>query len=1060
MSKSRQIGVPRLEPELLNHVRVEFREHGIRAAGFLEAAWQLLDAQQAPAPKLGELVVYCIREALTEIPKASGILDQHRWKDLSRKVVESARRYRMAAKIPDEGSADTLGELLASVDALDEFHKEGGVHKGRLLSLMIQRAGVEPLLSGTTPIHEYQRLLNRLNGALHTSCTVDGARGLWLETVALLRQLFLPPEVRNRELDKIALRSDPSESDMTDVLDLAGTSIHLRRFLEKIESPRWLWLFEASGALNSGTGDLWWSACLAAVRLAPTYGDEALSWLSEMHDKHTNELERIRPIAHAAYQLGGSALRILLEIVRRYPEDDRVVLTGRKAVLELEVSDRMVEDLADVLLNENSWYTMILPEDIVSHIVVGVNEHNACDRIELLSFKLNTVPEDDLVLFDFRYDRCGRIANGPVQFRDDRSSVLLNALTEAVRAAREGVLAAELLDATGGLSDLLQARMRAWILARSPYAAPDTIAAELERAMASRKSTGDDIALIDRAVQVCDRIVLKDICRVALGNAPSVRHVSLALRSDQPPPDPWMRARTWVALLPADLAESWIGPCQVLAGKFGELRRNDLLSNRRVEAAWAESPISVTDLKLLSPEEAAQRIAGWRPAPTDWLGGARELARTLNTLVKEDPEGWVSEPVSIATKLRHPIYISHYLQALAKLAAEVVLPVAGLLDVIQMALAEPWSAVSLGHDSVDHDWYQAQRYAVDLIGQLARADADFGDRADEAWDVINTVARDISQPTWGSQEKDPLHRAINRRCTLAFDAARLFVTAEMRASQPPRPGFENLLTFGLRLEGNDGSEYRAILAPRIGWLCHSLPEWTEANAEYLFGGEAPEGLAQLTVDLAIQWGQPNRWLLATYPEMIRDAAGRQVKRALLHIFIGMLWGLPDYEIESVVHFLETHPHLTSSAGITLSSLIRDSQTDPRFTDIAVDLWRVLLESEVSFLLASFGWMYRAASLPTDLWADLTLETLGKLDRTDVDTPWVHEVAKRAMSTPVTVTKLALLDRLIRRERSDHWALRHIADNIQGFLATASSLASTDEYQRLRTALLERGMIDE
>ena len=1062
ISKDAPISVPRLEPELLNHVRVEFREHGIRAAEFLEAAWQLLNAQQAPAPKLGELVAYCIREALTEIPKSSDIPANRRLGELSREAVASAQRYRMAMDLPDEGRSSALDDLLSAIDALDIFHRKGNtVHQARLIALMIQRAGVEPLSSGTTPVVKYQRLLDRINVAVHTSCSADAALGLWLETVALLRQLFLPPEVRNRELDKIALRDDPSESDMTDVLEMAGTSVHLQHFLKKIESPRWLWLFEASGALNSGTGDLWWSACLAAVRLAPTYGDEALSWLGEMHDRHANELERIRPIAHAAHQLGGSALKVLLEIVRRYPEDDRVVFTGWDAALELDASDHMVEYLSDVLLNEKGWETMLGPDDLVSHLVAGVNRQNALRRIKLLCFKLVAVPENDLVLVNFRYDRCGRIADGPAQFHEDRSSVLLNSLTKAVRTAREWLSAAELLNATGRLPSPLRARMRAWILASAPDVAPDTIAAELERAMASRKSTGDDVALIDRAVQICDRMVLKDVCRVALGNSPTVREVGLALRSDQPPPDQWMRARTWVALLPADLAESWIGPCQVLAGRFGEPIRDYLLASRRVEAVSAESPISMEDLKLLPPEEAAQRISDWRPAPTDWLGGARELARTLDTLVKEDPEGWVSEPVSIATKLRHPIYISHYLQALATLAAEMVLPVASLLDVIQMAMAEPWPAVALGRDSLDYDpdWHQAQRYAVNLIGELAKADADFGDRADEAWAVIETLARDISEPTWGSQDMDPFNRAMNRLCTLAFDTARLFVAAEMRESRPRRPGFKDLLVFGLRQEGNDGSEYRAILAPRIAWLRHFLPDWTDANAEYLFGGQAPKGLAHLTIDLAIQWGQPNRWLLETYPEMIRDAAGRQVKRALIHLFVGMLWELPDYEIDSVVHFLEAHPHLATDAGLQITSLMRDGHIDPRFVDIVVNLWQALLESEVSSLLASFGWMCRAAALDTDRWAHLTLETLGKLGKTDVRTPWVYEVAKRAKSPPATVTKLALLDRLIR-ERSDQWALRHIADNIQEFLTTASSLEGTDEYQRLRTALLERGMIDE
>lgn len=430
--------------------------------------WRRRGVDSLSVPKLGELVAYGLREALTEIPKASATADDNRWRELSRVVVESAERYKMTTELWDEGSAGALDDLLASVDDLKSFHKEGRkVHEARLIALMIQRAGVEPLSSGTTPVLAYQGLLDRLNVAVHTSCTVDDARGFWLETVALLRQLFLLPEVRNRELDKIALRDNPSESDMADVLDMAGTSIHLRRFLEKVESPRWLWLFEASGALNSRGGDLWWSACSTAVRLADTHRDDVLFWLSKMHDKYVNELERTLPIARAASQLDGRALDVLLKIVRRYPEDDRVVFTGLNAALKLDTSDPMVEDLADVLMNESSWKHLVVADRLSAHLVAGIDERNALGRIKLFCFKLNNVSDHDLVLGLLR-EPPGSIADGHSVFPYDRSSILLGSLTGAVRAAWEWLPAVELLESTSSLPETLRDRLRAWILAYAP----------------------------------------------------------------------------------------------------------------------------------------------------------------------------------------------------------------------------------------------------------------------------------------------------------------------------------------------------------------------------------------------------------------------------------------------------------------------------------------------------------------------------------------------------------------------------------------------------------------
>ncbi|MYC84655.1 MAG: hypothetical protein F4X18_03945 [Acidimicrobiia bacterium] len=1059
----------RLEPELVDHLRREFGPHGCRAVEFLQTAQCLLEAEPVAVSKLGELVAYCIREALTEIPKASGTPDDRRWKELSREVVEARKRYRIAPEFEDESRAEALDELLSAIDRLAEFHRrDPEVHRGRLIALMIQRAGVEPLSSGTDPVVAYQTLLECVASALHGSCTVADACEYWWESVALLRQLFLPAELRHPELGELARLDTPSDSDLVTVLRLAGTPIHLQRFLREVTSPRWLWLLEGSGVLNSGGNELWWSAGSAAVRLADTHRDKMLCWITAMYDRHGNVLERARAIAHTAYRLDGSALGVLLTIVRRYPDDDRVALSGVRAALELDASDRVVEDLADVLMNEATWDRVIVAERLVSHLADGVDEENGLRRIELLCFKLKKVTDDDLVLGLLR-DPQGSIAEGHSLFPHDRSSVLLGCLTTAVRSAWDWLPASDLLDHTSSLPDPLKGRLRAWILACAPHVDPGAIMAELAQAITSRDATGDDIALIDRAIQVCDHTVLVNGCRIALGDAPTDAEVRRVLGSRQPLPRSWMRAETWAALLPADLIESWQTLCRLLAARYGELRREDLLRRDPVRAVRVGSPINAEELGSIPPDQAAERVARWRPEPGDWNVSALELARTLRALVKEDPSAWVSEPEHIVRKLRHPLYINHYLQAAAELAADMPLPVADLLDVVQLVRSEPWPVVPLsrGRLEQDHGWQGAHRSSVTLIDEWIKAEVDFGDRTDEVWAIIESAARDPSDPSWGSDDRDPMSRAINRSRTRAFETTIRFVAAELRASRPVRPAFENLLEFGLRLGGGDGAEYRAILAPRIAWLRHVMTEWTDANLDLLFGALAPDGLAQTTIDLAIQWSQPNRWLLETYPEMIQDAVTRRVGRAMSHLLVGMLWELSAYRVEAVVGFLvaeletdpddeaEPHPTLVSGAGMDLSTLIRDDETDQRYVGVAVALWEALLESEVTSSLEGFGWMSTATALDTDHWAELTLATLGKTGRR---ISWEHQVAERAMSQPVTTTKLDLLDQLIRGQ-DEHWVLRHIADQIDDYLASATNLEATDEYQKLLTALLERGLID-
>ena len=64
-----------------------------------------------------------------------------------------------------------------------------------------------------------------------------------------------------------------------------------------------------------------------------------------------------------------------------------------------------------------------------------------------------------------------------------------------------------------------------------------------------------------------------------------------------------------------------------------------------------------------------------------------------------------------------------------------------------------------------------------------------------------------------------------------------------------------------------------------------------------------------------------------------------------------------------------------------------------------------------------------------------------------------------MSQPPTTTTLEILNQLIRGQL-EPWDLRYIADHIANYLRTATDLAATDEYQRLRTTLIGRGMIDD
>ena len=411
--------------------------------------------------------------------------------------------------------------------------------------------------------------------------------------------------------------------------------------------------------------------------------------------------------------------------------------------------------------------------------------------------------------------------------------------------------------------------------------------------------------------------------------------------------------------------------------------------------------------------------------------------------------------------MRHPTYISHYLDALASAASEHELPVGDLLDVIKLVRTHPWPVEPLADDRRDYDtdWRETEQAAVGLIKALADTDSGFDGRAEEAWTVLASEASDRSEPSnivSISTGPDPLNSAINRPCTRALEAVISFVAHEYRSSGAVRPEATSLFEDGLRLIGTDGAEHRAVLASRIGFLLYVLPEWTETNRDLLFGPQAPDGLGQLSIEQAIEWSHPNRWLLENFPEAVRNAVRDDAERAMEHMIIAMLWGCPGYSVQETAAFLRTSPDLVSKSGHALGCVIDDTDADQRFVDVAVDFWNTVLDTETGAAIEGFGFLSRVTAMDTEVWEELTLRTIRSADgRIDGS----HGIAKRLAASHPTATGLALLNEMVRG-RLEEWDRLSVAEEAAAILSRANDLQETDDYKRLRTTLLERGVIND
>ena len=1051
----------RPEPELLDHLRVEFGLHGHRAADLLLDAHTHL-ASGTPTLRFREVVAHCLREAMKSILASAGPGEAGRWRHLSREVVDARTRYGLAVGLPGEDADGALRDLLARIDGLSRFHdEEHGLHEKRLIEVVVSRTGTAPLSAGANPVRDYQDLLDRLDTAAHGGEISESAVDLWEECVAILRLLFLPPAIRHEELERIAQITHPTRIDTQAVLGLVSSPGQLQYFLGKIASPAWLEALGAAGVLDPTDANGAWPAHAAVARLAEHHPVEVTAWLENMYQLHCATPTCSVQIAAAARAAGGPTLGLVLTAVRDNPEHHGIVRMGVRAAEQADASDALVEDLADLILNANSWAAALFVNPLLDQMATGINEDNSQRRIAILVYKIRSLPDDDRLLRRLRWQPSGSVADVPRSARDDRSRLLLSCLLRLLENAWAWTSASDLLDAIGMLPDnSLRQRLRVWVLANAPDVDPRLVVDEIEHAISSRAPTGDDVALLDRAATDCDPSIFAPRWSEALGAAPDVEQAGRALGADDVP-DGWLRALRWVPLLPAQAASAWVTACDILAARYGRATRDSLTGRPPEAAQFAVSPIDGEELRSLDPDVAAVRVAEWRPAPTDWLGGAHEIARTLESVVGDNIEAWVSAPIRTVVNLHHPTYISRYLYAVTSAASEHELPVGDLLDVIKFVRTNPWPVESLADNRLDYDtdWRGTEQAGVVLIKALADTGQGFDGRAEEAWAVLMAEASDRSEPSnivSISTGPDFLTSAINRPCTRALQAVLSFLAYEYRSSGTVRPEATVLFEEALRLGGTDGAEHRAVLVSRIGFLLHVLPDWTEANRDLLFGSQAPDGLGQLSVEQAIEWGHPNPWLLENFREAVRNAARSDTEHAMEHMIIAMLWECPGYSIQDTVAFLRTSPDLVSRSGQALGYVLDGAEADSRLVDVAVEFWEAILNTETGVAVEGFGVLSAVDAIDTEAWEDLTLRTIraaeGRID-------WSHGIADRLAASHPTPTGLAILNELIRG-RLDEWDCLYVAEKAADILPRASDLQETDDYKRLHTTLLERGFIDD
>ena len=1045
-----------VEEGLLERLRLEFGE---RVVGFLDTARGLLNSG-FNVPRLGETVAYCLREALQAVLD-SGWARSGEWRNLSDGSLRTDGRHDIGENRPGGGTVDGGGQLSLAADGAGGRPGEGVSRAGRqLIAVVIGFTGGAPLPG---QVERFTELRDEANDGLHGDLSLSEACELWSRCLRLLEQFFMAPERRRAEIERLARIESPSGGDRDSVVGLLRGSDHVRLFFANVTSPVWIAVLDGSELIGpfedmemSG-----WPALSAVKRLSPEYPEDTGNWLASMYDRYIvggngEGPLRARSLTLAALHADPPALGVVLRALRDYPTDRNIVLRGVRAVRKIPPADSLVADFADMLLGDSCWKAWPHSESVVERLVEGINASNALGRIELLCYKIQA-SDNTTTTISLEQSRGSvvDIANDP-PYRD-RLFVLVRGLIDAISKGRNRLTTAEVLAVLENkrFPRGLAGRFRAWILAGSSDTDHDLLIGEIEQAIGSQAPTGDHLLLIDRVVEECDPASYVSRWRDALGAGPDVDKVERAVAADQLLPGSWIRAWRWAAVLPGEVSVGWSALRDALATRYGQPDREEY-EYRRPRAERVTSPITVEELQMHRADEAARRIAAWRARSDEWRlthAGARELGRSLETLVKDNPGEWTSDPVRIATALRHSTYINHYLRALGAVATS-QMPINELVDLIGLVRTHPWEVEVLGEGkfAYDSDWSGAEEAAVELIESLARNDADFGDRTQEVWDFLQIRSGNCpeGEETASDSQLDAYRTAINGSCTRALDAVIHLIANEYRRSGTAITSRAvHILEASLRLSGDNGLQHRAILARHVGFLRHVLPEWTENNLDLFFGDRAPDGLGQHTFNMVIKWGQPH-WLLAGYRPMLKQAVRDGVARSLDFLLVGMLNRTDGYSPQENLNFLRQTKEAVSDAGASLAWLLQQEDANPQHLQIAQAFWEAALQ-EGNMPLDGFGRFAYVTAMNPERWAELTLGTLeANNDRIHHNT----QVAEGIVTMTPTPTTLTIL-RLLIQGRFDQDLRTEIAEHAQEHLRSATALATTHQYQRLRNLLQER-----
>lgn len=1028
---------------------------GGRVLNCLSAAAELIRLAGANKEfRFAESAAYNLREALDSV-----VRDRRAVEGGLRAALDAWDTYKLVCDPPGADELSARADLASILDGLAQDGKRQAFMARKLVEWFRQQTGVSPLAGEDDPTVQYQRLRDSAQTMLHADAPAVAVRALYNEVIAWFSRLFAPPSGIARRLGALAALPYTIER-LSELRSLALNGHHVRLFLQHLADPAWLEPMRQAGLIGlPASGEFWPVAALTTE--SRRVSDAAVVGVFEQILRELTSLPpEERPsaafeIARAACWLGQAGFPIVAELVRRFPDDRGVRAFADTASKGLDASNSAQVVIADAVIgHEGRFEGGYLTRQLTSRLLEGLTASNVEERFRLISIKLRRLAGEERYL---ELDIAALTADS-----DDRSDTVVDVarqLALSIPHARElGLSTTVMMECVGRVDGELGQRLACHVLAGAADVERSAKVRHLAVRLASETATGDDRALL-RDVAPLD-VEETELLSAAFGPAPELAD---SVRIDRDAARAWR----WSMLLPAAVLAGWEGAIESVTATHGtpdeaSLDRRTPISGTMIGI----SPISQHDLTALTPLGAASAAARWRPGPEDeWGVSARELARTIETLVSENPREWSQDPVGIARVLREPVYVDHYFRGLKSCATQVVDRANVIVDAITLVTSERWEPAPLGRDNYDfeEDWSQAEVAAVELIDALADANADLSDVLAECWQLALQLATSLPDDAGHSEiyhdrerHDDPLHHAINSPHGRGMQAVMALGGWEFRRTGAVSTQLTTTLTSVLRVDGAVGLQLRSVIAASRPFIEAIAGEWLEENHATMFG----DHLGNITFDQTLKYSRPTRLFFERSLEQLLGAARRGAHNGVGWLLVAYLWEVPGYSFGSVVQGLTGSDSALSQVARDIARLSTNVPPEQReITERGVAFWEQMLgeagRSVPATALAGLGGWALCTNMAGHRWVELTERTL-ELTRGDFDC--AAEAAERCRDLQPNAAGLRVLTLLIGH--GEPWEQHQVEQAAVEALRSAAASGLIDaSFQRLRERLVQRGRHD-